>query len=155
MAGNALLFTLMFICGVFMALPLVMIINNALKPLDELYQFPPKIFVRNPNLRNFSDLFILMNDSWVPFSRYIMNTIIITVAGMVGHVIVASWAAYPLAKDKFPRQGDAVRHGRAVDDVQLDGDADSAVRHHFVAAHQQHLSGADSARVVVRHGSNT
>lgn len=102
MAGNALLFTLMFICGVFMALPLVMIINNALKPLDELYQFPPKIFVRNPNLRNFSDLFILMNDSWVPFSRYIMNTIIITVAGMVGHVIVASWAAYPLAKDKFP-----------------------------------------------------
>lgn len=43
MAGNALLFTLMFICGVFMALPLVMIINNALKPLDELYQFPPKI----------------------------------------------------------------------------------------------------------------
>ena len=112
MAGNALLFTLMFICGVFMALPLVMIINNALKPLDELYQFPPKIFVRNPNLRNFSDLFILMNDSWVPFSRYIMNTIIITVAGMVGHVIVASWAAYPLAKDKFP--GKALLFGMVV-----------------------------------------
>ena len=112
MAGNALLFTLMFICGVFMALPLVMIINNALKPLDELYQFPPKIFVRNPNLRNFSDLFILMNDSWVPFSRYIMNTIIITVAGMVGHVIVASWAAYPLAKDKFP--GKAMLFGMVV-----------------------------------------
>ena len=53
---------------------------------------------------------------------------------------------------QIPRQGAAVRHGRAVDDVQLDGDADSAVRHHFVAAHQQHLSGADSARVVVRHG---
>lgn len=112
LAGNALLFTLMFICGVFMALPLVMIINNALKPLDELYQFPPKIFVRNPNLRNFSDLFILMNDSWVPFSRYIMNTIIITVAGMVGHVIVASWAAYPLAKDKFP--GKALLFGMVV-----------------------------------------
>ena len=112
MAGNALLFTLMFICGIFMALPLVMIINNALKPLDELYQFPPKIFVRNPNLRNFSDLFILMNDSWVPFSRYIMNTIIITVAGMVGHVIVASWAAYPLAKDKFP--GKALLFGMVV-----------------------------------------
>lgn len=91
MAGNALLFTLMFICGVFMALPLVMIINNALKPLDELYQFPPKIFVRNPNLRNFSDLFILMNDSWVPFSRYIMNTIIITVAGMVVLSMMFNW----------------------------------------------------------------
>ena len=102
MAGNTLLFILMFICGIFMVLPLVMIVNNALKPLDELYQFPPKIFVRNPTLENFSDLFVLMNDSWVPFSRYILNTIIITGGGMVGHVIVASLAAYPLAKHKFP-----------------------------------------------------
>lgn len=102
MAGNTLLFVLMGICGVFMVLPLVMIINNALKPLDELYQFPPRIFVRNPTLENFSDLFVLMNDSWVPFSRYILNTFIITGSGMVGHVIVASLAAYPLAKHHFP-----------------------------------------------------
>lgn len=102
MAGNTLLFTIMIICGIFMVLPLVMIVNNALKPLDELYQFPPKIFVKNPTLENFSDLFVLMNDSWVPFSRYIINTIIITVGGMVGHVIFASLAAYPLAKHNFP-----------------------------------------------------
>ncbi|MBQ7777193.1 MAG: carbohydrate ABC transporter permease [Lachnospiraceae bacterium] len=102
MAGNTLLFAIMIICGLFMVLPLVMIVNNALKPLDELYQFPPKIFVRNPTLENFSDLFVLMNDSWVPFSRYILNTIIITGGGMVGHVIVASLAAYPLAKHRFP-----------------------------------------------------
>lgn len=102
MAGNTLLFVLMFICGLAMILPLVMVINNCLKPLDELYQFPPKIFVRNPTLGNFSDLFVLMNDSWIPFSRYILNTIIITGLGMVGHVVVASLAAYPLAKHKFP-----------------------------------------------------
>ena len=102
MAGNTLLFILMGICGVAMAIPLVMVINNCLKPLDELFQYPPKIFVRNPTLENFSDLFILMNDSWVPFSRYIMNTIIITGGGMVGHVIIASLAAYPLAKHDFP-----------------------------------------------------
>ena len=70
MAGNTLLFVLMAICGVFMALPLVMIVNNCLKPLDELYQFPPKILVRNPTLENFTDLFTIMNDSWVPFSRF-------------------------------------------------------------------------------------
>ena len=98
MAGNTLLFILMGICGVAMAIPLVMVINNCLKPLDELFQYPPKIFVKNPTLENFSDLFILMNDSWVPFSRYIMNTIIITGGGMVGHVVIASLAAYPLAK---------------------------------------------------------
>ncbi len=102
LAGNTLLFGIMIICGVFMVLPLVMIVNNALKPLDELYQFPPKIFVRNPTLENFSDLFVLMNDSWVPFSRYILNTLIITGGGMIGHVVIASMAAYPLAKNEFP-----------------------------------------------------
>ena len=102
MAGNTLLFVLMGICGVAMAVPLVMVINNCLKPLDELFQFPPKIFVRNPTLENFSDLFILMNDSWVPFSRYILNTVIITGGGIIGHVLIASLAAYPLAKHEFP-----------------------------------------------------
>ena len=105
MAGNTLLFVIMAICGVAMIMPLVMVINNCLKPLDELYQFPPKIFVRNPTLENFSDLFTIMNDSWVPFSRYILNTIIITGGGMVGHVIIASLAAYPLAKHNFPGKG--------------------------------------------------
>ena len=102
MAGNTLLFALMILCGMAMVLPLVMVINNSLKPLDELFQFPPKIFVVNPTLENFSDLFVVMSDSWVPFSRYILNTVILTGGGMVGHVIVASLAAYPLAKHNFP-----------------------------------------------------
>ena len=101
-AGNALLFTLMFLCGLFMVLPIVMIVNNALKPPDEIFQFPPRIFVRNPTLDNFSDLFVLMTDTWVPFSRYILNTLIITTGGVAGHVLCASLAAYPLAKRKFP-----------------------------------------------------
>ena len=43
MAGNTLLFVIMAICGVAMVMPLVMVINNCLKPLDELYQLssPP------------------------------------------------------------------------------------------------------------------
>ncbi len=102
MAGNTILFVVMGICGVFMALPLVMIINNAFKPLDELFRFPPQIFVRNPSLDNFSDLYVLMSSSWVPFTRYILNTIIITGCGTVGHVLCASLAAYPLAKWQFP-----------------------------------------------------
>ncbi len=101
MAGNTLLFTIMAIFGVLMALPLVMIVNNALKPLDELFQYPPKLFVRNPNLENFSDLFVAMNGSWVPFSRYLLNTVIITVGGTLGHVMLASLAAFPLSKHKF------------------------------------------------------
>ncbi len=100
-AGNGLLFFLMGIFGVLMALPLVMIVNNALKPLDELFQYPPKLFVKNPTLDNFTDLFVAMNSSWVPFSRYLLNTVIITAGGTIGHVILASMAAYPLSKHKF------------------------------------------------------
>jgi ABC-type glycerol-3-phosphate transport system permease component len=101
-AGNMLLFIMMAICGLFMILPIVMLVNNALKPPEELFQFPPRLFVRNPTLDNFADLFILMGETWVPFSRYILNTVIITGGGVVGHVLVASLAAYPLAKRKFP-----------------------------------------------------
>jgi len=102
MAGNAVLFFFMAICGVFMATPLVLIISNAFKPLDELFRYPPMLFPRNPNFDNFSDLFILMDNSWVPLSRYIINTIIIVGGGTVGHVVIASMAAYPLAKRDFP-----------------------------------------------------
>lgn len=101
-AGNAVLFTIMAICGIFMVVPLVMILNNAFKPFNELFQYPPKLFVRNPTWKNFKDLLVLMNNSWVPFSRYILNTVIITGAGTVGHIILASMAAYPLAKLHFP-----------------------------------------------------
>ena len=53
-----------------MVFPLVFAINNALKPLDELFMFPPKVFAQNPTLDNFSDLFVTMGKSWVTFPRY-------------------------------------------------------------------------------------
>lgn len=102
LSGTIALFGFIAIFGVFMAIPLIYIINNAFKPLHELFLFPPRIFVRNPTLDNFSDLFILMSNSWVPFSRYILNTFIITFFGTVGHVLFASAAAYPLSKHDMP-----------------------------------------------------
>lgn len=85
-----------------MALPLVYTINNAFKPLDEIFLFPPRFFVRNPTFNNFVDLVHLMSDSWVPFSRYVFNTFFITGVGTAGHIILSAAAAYPLAKHKFP-----------------------------------------------------
>ena len=101
-AGNALLFFIMIVCGIFMVIPLVMIVNNAFKPFDELFRYPPKLFVKNPTFKNFKDLFVLMNNSWVSFGRYIINTIIITGGGTIGHILIASMAAYPLAKMAIP-----------------------------------------------------
>lgn len=102
MPVTILLFLFLALVGVFMALPLVYAVNNAFKPLDELFIFPPRFFVRNPTLDNFYDLASVMSDSWVPMTRYFFNTILITVFGTGGHIILASMAAYPLAKYKFP-----------------------------------------------------
>ncbi|MBB3114631.1 ABC-type glycerol-3-phosphate transport system permease component [Paenibacillus phyllosphaerae] len=100
--GSFSLFVMLAIVGAFMALPLVYAINSAFKPLDEIFLFPPTLFVRNPTFTNFVDLMTLLGQSWVPFSRYIFNTFFITGMGVVGHVILASAAAYPLAKHVFP-----------------------------------------------------
>jgi len=85
-----------------MAFPLVFAIGSALKPLDELFRFPPTIFPKHPTLDNFSDLIVTMGQSWVPFSRYIVNTVFVTAVGTFGHLIIASMAAFVLAKYDFP-----------------------------------------------------
>ena len=73
-----------------------------MKPASELWLFPPRFFASKPTLRNYGDLFNLMSSSWAPFSRYIFNTVFITVAGTGGHIIIASMCAYPLAMYQFP-----------------------------------------------------
>jgi ABC-type glycerol-3-phosphate transport system permease component len=100
--GSFWLFVLLAVMGGFMVLPLVYAINAAFKPLDEIFLFPPTLFVRHPTTTNFIDLMNLLGNSWVPFSRYIFNTVFITGMGIVGHVLLASAAAYPLAKHHFP-----------------------------------------------------
>jgi ABC-type glycerol-3-phosphate transport system permease component len=100
--GSFWLFVFLAFVGAFMALPLVYAINAAFKPLDEIFLFPPTLFVRNPTMSNFVDLMTLLGNSWVPFSRYIFNTVFITGMGILGHVTLASAAAFPLAKHQFP-----------------------------------------------------
>ena len=100
--GDAGITVLLFILGIFMFLPMYYTVIQSFKPLDELWMFPPRFFVRNPTMKNFSDLFRLMSTSWVPFSRYIFNTAFVAVAGTFGHLFIASMAAYSLTKIKFP-----------------------------------------------------
>ncbi len=93
---------MLVIMGLFMFLPMYYVVVQSLKPLDELFMFPPKFYVVNPTFDNFRDLVTLMGDSWVPFSRYIFNTVFITICGTLGNLIFASMAAYALAKLRFP-----------------------------------------------------
>ena len=100
--GDIFIAILLISFGAFFAFPLVFAINNAFKPLTELFLWPPRLFVINPTLANFQDLFILMARSWVPFTRYVFNTLFITVVGTGGHLFIASLGAYAVSRYKFP-----------------------------------------------------
>lgn len=101
-AGDFFIYLFLLLIALCMVFPLVFAVSSALKPLDELFRFPPKVFPQNPTMDNFFDLFVTMGKSWVPFSRYISNTVIITIVGTAGHLIIASMGAYVLAKYDFP-----------------------------------------------------
>ena len=100
--GDAGITFMLVLLGAFMFLPMLYVVMQSLKPLDELWMFPPRWIVRNPTFRNFKDLFVLMNTSWVPFSRYIFNTVFITVMGTAGNLLFGSLAAYAFSKVMFP-----------------------------------------------------
>ena len=101
-AGDLSINGVLLVFGVFMFFPMYYTIVQALKPLNELWMFPPRLYVVNPTMKNFTDLFQLMSTSWVPFSRYIFNTVFISAIGTFGNVMLSSFAAYSLAKIKFP-----------------------------------------------------
>ncbi|HWQ05203.1 MAG TPA: carbohydrate ABC transporter permease [Longilinea sp.] len=85
----------------FMLLPMIFIFSNALKPPDELFAYPPSFFVISPTLKNFSDLFSKMSNSGVPVSRYLFNSVLITVVTIAASIIVSTTAAFALSKKRF------------------------------------------------------
>ena len=101
-AGDIGIYLMLVLVGIMMVFPLVYLIGGSLKPLNELFRFPPPVWPQHPTLDNFSDLFVTMGQSWVPFSRYLVNTVFITFVGTFGHLVIASMAAFVLAKYEFP-----------------------------------------------------
>ncbi|MBS7238601.1 MAG: carbohydrate ABC transporter permease [Acetatifactor sp.] len=100
--GDIFLYLFLAFVALVMAFPIIYAVGSAMKPLDELFKFPPTILPQNPTFDNFSDLFVTMGKSWVTFSRYLFNTVFITAVGTAGHLLIASMAAFVLAKYEFP-----------------------------------------------------
>lgn len=85
----------------FMLLPIVFIFSNAFKPPDELFAFPPRFLVIHPTFQNFTDLFAKLSTSGIPVSRYLFNSIVITIVTVLASILVSSMAAYSLSKKHF------------------------------------------------------
>lgn len=100
--GNLMVFLFLLVFGIFFAFPIFYSVLNSIKPLEEILIFPPRLYVKNPTFDNFLELAMLMEDSWVPLSRYLFNSILVSVVGTAGHLLLSSMAAYPMAKHNFP-----------------------------------------------------
>lgn len=99
--GDIVLGLFLSAIGLFMILPFIYSMVQSVKPMEELFVFPPKFYVRNPTLDNFRDLLLHTNNMWVPLERYVFNSVIVAVGGTVGCVIIGAMAAFPLAKFRF------------------------------------------------------
>ena len=100
--GTFVIFLFLVIIGTFMALPIVYSIVQSIKPLEEIFAYPPKFFVKNPTVDNYIQVYQLCQNLWVPLSRYVFNSLFISVVGTIVYVFIASMAACPLSKHKFP-----------------------------------------------------
>lgn len=100
--SQLLLYTAMLLLVTFTALPLIYLVCTAFKPMDELFVYPPRFFVKHPTFKNFSDLLVSLGSSTVPFTRYAFNSIIVTVTIVFCTVIVSALGAYSLVKFKPP-----------------------------------------------------
>ena len=98
--SKIILYILVGLLLVFCAFPLVALICRAFMPLDELYRFPPQILVHHPTLDNFKDLLTSLSSSTVPFTRYIFNSLWVTIVTVFLTVVVCSMGAYGLVKHK-------------------------------------------------------
>ena len=102
LGGDIAVLLFLVLLGSFMILPFVYSVAQSLKPMEELFIFPPRLFVSSPTFENFIDLFMRTNNMWVPLERYVFNSIWMTLLGTALNVMVASLAAFPLARFKFP-----------------------------------------------------
>lgn len=100
--GTVFIFILLFVLGAFMILPIYLTLVMSVKPVEELFVFPPKLYTLNPTLDNFKDMFDTLNEMWVPFSRYVFNSVFVTATVTVSQCVFSAMAAFVLAKYKFP-----------------------------------------------------
>ncbi|WP_228551586.1 carbohydrate ABC transporter permease [Paenibacillus sp. B01] len=87
--------------GMFMVLPIVFIFSQSLKPLDELFVFPPAFLVQKPTLENVYSLLAVADMSRIPATKYLFNSLLITVVVVVLSLIASAMTGYALSKKQF------------------------------------------------------
>ena len=100
--STVVILILLTVVALISLLPIVYVICNAFKPLEELFVYPPQFFVRNPTMQNFTDFMYATDVSTVPFSRYLFNSVNVTLVTTALTIGFSLCCAYAFSKLKFP-----------------------------------------------------
>lgn len=100
-SGTVIIFLFLAVLGLFMFFPVYLTLIMSVKPVEELFVFPPKLYTLRPTLKNFSDMSEVIRQNRVPFSRYIFNSLTVTVSITFLQSVIISMAAFVLAKCRF------------------------------------------------------
>lgn len=75
-----------------MLLPFYWVIKTAITN-ENIYAYPPRLLPQDPHLFNFVDVWYL-----IPFPRYLLNSVIVSLLAVAGNVVLNALAAYALTK---------------------------------------------------------
>lgn len=92
---------LLIILAVLMFTPIYLAVVMAVKPTEELFVFPPKLYAVRPTLSNFSAMLESVGAGRVPFSRYLFNTLAVTFSVTFCQCVCVPTGAFVLAKCDF------------------------------------------------------
>ena len=99
--GQIKILVILLPLALFMALPIVFIVCHAFKPMSELFAFPPTFFVRNPTTDNFTKLIKFSRSAGIPLTRYLFNSVTVTLLTVGLSLLLTTCAAFAFSKIKF------------------------------------------------------
>ncbi|MBX3051817.1 MAG: carbohydrate ABC transporter permease [Caldilineaceae bacterium] len=91
------IYVLLVVAGLAFGLPFFWTISSSLKPITELFVFPPTVWPENVRWQNYADVFVI-----APFALFIWNTVIVTSLAMVGQILSAAVVAFGFTRFRFP-----------------------------------------------------
>ena len=93
LAVKVVLYALAIGLSIAFLFPVVWAFGASLKPLGEVYRYPPTFFHWPPRWENYPQAL-----SKLPFARFIANTLVITLGATAGQVLSASLVGYAFAR---------------------------------------------------------
>lgn len=97
-AARGFVISLLIIGALVSLVPFFWLIRSSFMSMMEIYIMPPLLWSKNTTLDNFKTVFF----ADVPFFKYMLNTLTITIPVIVGTVLSSSLAAYGFSRFRFP-----------------------------------------------------